>query len=135
MDRRNLPIFLGESYDDLYPFINAEPLMNINFIEPVLFQELLAYPDYHIAHPDRACEELIRRRDAGALNSVDIYALLGIDENNPLGHYLGSITWFWEISIRGGGRSRKAVICRLPPGRDHPEGFPPEYTIIEERFE
>jgi len=133
MDRNDLPIFLGESYDELYPFINAEPLMNINFIEPVLLQELLAYPDYRIAHPGRVYEELIRRRDAGALNSADIFALLGIDENNPLSHYLGSVTWFWEISIRGGGRFRKAVICRLPLGRDH--FGTPEYTIIEERFE
>jgi hypothetical protein len=132
MDRKDLPIFLGESYDELYPFINAEPLMNINFIEPVLLQELLAYPDYHIAHPDRACEELIRRRDAGALDNADVLVLLGIDENNPLSHYLGSVTGFWEISIRGGGRSRKAVICRLPSGQDH--GVP-KYIIIEERFE
>jgi hypothetical protein len=132
MGRKELPLFLGEGYDELYPFINAEPLMNINFIEPVLLQELLAYPDYRLAHPGRAYEELIRRRDAGALDSADIYALLGIDETNPLSHYLGSITWFWEITIRGGGRSRKAVICRLPPGRDRSV---PGYTIIEERFE
>jgi hypothetical protein len=131
-DREELPLFFGETWEELYPFINAEPLMNINFIEPVLLKELLAYPDYRIAHPGRVYETVIQRRSAGALNAADIHSLLGIDETNPLHHYLGAVTWFWEIRIQGGGYCRRTIVCRLPP-RDR--SVPDKYIIVEERFE
>jgi hypothetical protein len=133
-DREGLPVLLGEDYEELYPFVNAEPLMNVNFIEPVLLQELLAYPDYRIIRPGKIYETVINRRETGTLDTADIHALLGIDETNLLHHYLGSVTWFWEISIQGGGHCRRAVVCRLPP-RSPDHGAPDKYIIIEERFE
>jgi hypothetical protein len=132
VDREELPRFLGEIYEELYPFINAEPLMNVNFIEPVLLKELLSYPDYRIVHPGRVYETVLRCRAAEAVNAADIHALLGIGEANPLLHYLGAVTWFWEIQIRGGGYCRGVVVCRQASGN---LSVPDKYIIVEERFE
>ncbi|MFP3042359.1 hypothetical protein LQZ19_11140 [Treponema primitia] len=138
LDRENLSTFLGASLTELYPFINAEPLMNINFVDPLILEELIAYPDYHIRRPEEITRDILAKRKTESLNTENICTILGIDKSNPLFHYFGSITWFWEIAIETKTEGRKdhslsAVVCRLPPGA-YPVNSKPEYKIIERRF-
>jgi hypothetical protein len=114
--------------------------MNVNFVEPLILRELLAYPDYRIRHPGRICDEALSRRSEGGISADVLHTLLGIDKSNPLFYYLGCITWFWEIRINSNkpGHSLKAVVCRLPPGittMQDPAELSAVYKIIERRFE
>jgi hypothetical protein len=138
LDREALPLFLGLSQAELRPFVNAEPLMNINFVDPLILEELLAYGEYGIRRPEECLSEILSRRETEGISAGDLRSMLGIGQSHPLAHYFGSITWFWEIDItaeNGGPNapSLRAVVCRLPP-----EAFPaeaePEYRIIERRF-
>jgi hypothetical protein len=138
VSRDALPSVLGAFLTEMYPFVNAEPLMNINFVEPLILEELLAYGEYGIRRPEERSSEILSLRETGGISAGDLLSILGIDQSNPLAHYFGSITWFWEITITGekGGPnapSLRAVVCRLPPGA-FPAERKPEYTIIERRF-
>jgi hypothetical protein len=135
VNRNNLRTVLGGDYGELFPFVNAEPLMNINLVEPALLEELLSYPDYAVPGPGTSAEaagssterwfrEILTRRENGGIDSASIPLILGIDPSNPLVHYLGSVTWFWEITITGGRKSQRTVLCRLPPGGAAPEQVP-----------
>jgi hypothetical protein len=115
-DRASLRSLFGIYYEELFPFINAEPLINVNYAEPALLRALIAYPDYGVSYPDIRCDELLDRRSITGLGTGDILNILGIDTANPLASYLGSITWFWQIIVTDGGQTYRAVICRLPPG-------------------
>jgi hypothetical protein len=137
-NRETLALFLGASREELWPFVNTEPLMNINFVEPLILEELLSYDEHGIKRPEERSAEILSRREIGGIGAADLRSILGIDPSHPLAHYFGSITWFWEILITAENRdavpaSLKAVVCRLPP-----ESFPaetaPVYTIIERRF-
>jgi hypothetical protein len=132
--RGDLRSIFGIYYEDIFPFINTEPLMNVNFIDETLLQELIAYPDYGITSPERRCEELLARRSGGGVNSRELRTVLGIDDANPLNQYLGCVTWFWEIAVIGNGRSGRTVVCRLPP-EDAELLEKPIFTIIEQRFQ
>jgi hypothetical protein len=143
MDRENLRAFLGASYRELYPFVNAEPLMNANFAEPLILGEILAYPAYGIPHPENARAEILRRREKESVTTEDLRTILGVAGANPIFQYLGCVTWFWEITIRtdtaaqtGEGHSLRAVLCRLPQDALSLSlaGAKPEYRIIERRF-
>jgi hypothetical protein len=128
----DLRTVLGESYDTLFPCINAEPLLNVNDAEPLLLRELIAYPGYGIRDPEAKYREILERRSAGPLDAGELHRILGIDAANPLYYYLGAVTWFWEVTIEGGGQSCRAVICRLPP--QNPGGSEPAaYALIERR--
>ncbi|MDR3124250.1 MAG: hypothetical protein LBU16_10810 [Treponema sp.] len=136
VDREALPFFLGASQAELWPFVNAEPLMNVNFVEPLILEELLAYAEYGIKRPEEQSAEILSRREAEGISAGDLSALLEIGASHPLNHYLGSVTWFWEIAITaedGEAPSLRAVVCRLPPGA-FPAETGPEYKIIERRF-
>ncbi len=134
VNRNGLRAALAGDYEDLFPFINAEPLMNVNFIEPLILREIIAYPDYGITSPHVRAQELLNLREGGGVSESVIRNITGADETNRLYYYLGSVTWFWEISVEGKNRSCRAVVCRIPPeGMD--AGQPPEYSIIEQRFE
>jgi hypothetical protein len=138
LDREALPFFLGASRDELEPFVNTEPLMNVNFVDPLILEELLAYEEYGIGRAEEHCAELLSRREREGISAEDLRSILGIDRSNPLAQYLGSITWFWEITItaeNGGPQapSLRAVVCRLPPGA-FPAETEPEYKLIERRF-
>jgi hypothetical protein len=97
----DLRLVLGESYDTLFPYINAEPLLNVNDLDPLLLRELIAYPDYEIRNPEGKYREILERRSAGPLDAGELHQILGIDAANPLYYYLGAITWFWEVIIYG----------------------------------
>jgi hypothetical protein len=143
MNSENLAAFLGASFGELYPFINTEPLMNINFVEKLILEELLAYPGYHIRRPQEICAELLDRRSRESINTEDLCMIMGIDKTNPLFCYFGCITWFWEITVVTDRENRKnislrAVVCRLPSGTNPTDEYPadhsPAYKIIERRF-
>ncbi|MDR1250152.1 MAG: hypothetical protein LBK63_12735 [Treponema sp.] len=137
LDREALPFFLGVSLAGLRPFVNAEPLMNVNFVEPLVLEELLSYGEYGIGRPKERCAEILSRRETRGISAEDLRSILGIDRSNPLAHYLGSVTWFWEIAVTvensdPNAPSLRAVLCRLPPG-EFPAETKPEYKIIEWR--
>jgi hypothetical protein len=132
----DLRMLLGINYQDLFPFINAEPLMNINHIDPDLLRELLAYPDYGIASPEVRLSELLARREGGGIAGADIPLILGVPPGSLLTHYLGSITWFWEITVTGGRKTLRTVLCGLPPeDAEGRTGTGIEYQIIEQRYQ
>jgi hypothetical protein len=137
LDREALPFFLGVSLAGLLPFVNAEPLMNVNFVDPLILEELLSYGEYGIGRPKERCAEILSRRETRGISAEDLRSILGIDASNPLAHYLGSVTWFWEITVTvengdPDAPSLRAVLCRLPPG-EFPAETRPEYKIIEWR--
>ncbi|MDR3336995.1 MAG: hypothetical protein LBT16_07300 [Treponema sp.] len=132
-DRNNLSLILGGDYEVLFPFVNTEALMNINYIDETLLGELLAYPDYGVPFPDRRRREILNRRELEGIAPDDIAPMLGIDPESPLLNYLGSVTWFWEISITGTNKTQRTVLCRLPPG-EHIQPMEVEYQIIEQRY-
>ncbi|MDR1909640.1 MAG: hypothetical protein LBQ35_06985 [Spirochaetaceae bacterium] len=127
----NLEALLGINHDRLFPWFNAEPLININFAEPALLRELLSYDAYGVKSVSSRLAEIAVRREAGGIAAGDIPRILGVAGGGPLGHYLGSITWFWEIRVSRGERSRRTVACRLPGGDSSAK---PVYRIIERRF-
>jgi hypothetical protein len=132
--RETIRPVLGPEYDNLFPFINAEPLMNINMTEPLLLKEIISYPDYGIRQGEIKYRELIARISAGALDTSQFMEILGIDGTHPILNYFGSVTWFWEICITGKRQSSRTVLCRLPP-EDPSLSEPVRFHIIEQRYE
>ncbi|MDR3145456.1 MAG: hypothetical protein LBU21_04200 [Treponema sp.] len=133
-DRKSLASILGIHYGEIFPLINTEPLMNVNFIDSLLLKELIAYPDYKIPSPETRWQELIRLRGAGIPDREALSAILGTGADNPLLQYLGCTTWFWELRVEGRDLSCRAVICRLPPDDSTARDGAAEYIIIEERY-
>jgi hypothetical protein len=135
----DLHALFGIYYEDLFPFINTEALINVNHAEPTLLRELIGYPDYAVISPDIRCDELLARRSQGGLGHHDIIGILGIDSANPLASYLGSVTWFWEIVITGNRQTSRTVICRVPQERDQFNQYGRSgeivYNIIEQRLQ
>jgi hypothetical protein len=116
--REELKETLGDFYGDLFPFLNCEAPMNINFVEPEILEALIACLGKDLAIPG------------------DPRQLILPGEGHPLSQYLGRITWFFEINIEGPRRSCRAIVCRIPPaGSLNPEQpGAAVYKIIEQRF-
>jgi hypothetical protein len=126
--------FLGIDYGSLFPFINAEPLMNINQTDPLLLKEIISYPDYRIPSAEIKYRELLARLSNEALDIDQVTKILEIDRTHPILNYFGSITWFWEIIIAGNNLSCRTILCRLPP-EDPSPSEPVQFRIIEQRYE
>ncbi|MDR2784745.1 MAG: hypothetical protein LBB83_02405 [Treponema sp.] len=151
LDRRiaspgDLRMLFGINYRELFPFVNAEPLININHIDPDLLRELLAYPDYGVDSPEGRFSDILARREGEGIARAGIPRILGVAPENLLLHYLGSVTWFWEITVAGKSKTLRTVLCGFPPELD--SGFSEtdsralplagdaeiEYQIIEQRY-
>lgn len=133
IDRNKIAEILGSDYDSLYPFINAEPSMNVNFVDPDVFREILAYPGYKLESPLGKADMLLSLRSGDGVSEQDIVNVLGIDSKHRLYHYFGSITWFWEITIAGNNRQFVAIVVRYPP-KNGTIDEKPTFGVIEARF-
>lgn len=134
VNSNSLRSFLGGDYDSLFPFINAEPIMNVNFIDPVILKEIVSYPEYKVASPEIKAEELLAFRTKGGASEKDILNILGIDKDSRLFYFFGCITWFWEIRIQGKNETCVVVICRYP-SEDTGLAKNAIFRTIEMRFE
>jgi hypothetical protein len=132
--KTNIRDILGFEYESVFPFINVEPPMNVNFVDPFILKEIVAYPEYKVVSPGAKSEAIIAKRVNGGVSAEDITSILDIDVANRLNCYFGSITWFFEIRVKDEAGSVIAVICRLPSengvGSDKPV-----YKQIELRSE
>jgi len=116
--------FLGADYDALFPAFNAEPSMNVNFVPERILREILAYPDYGIKSPAGKADSLLAARAVGPIDGRDLAAALGVDVDNRVLCYFGSITWFREILLEDDEGFISDVVARIPPNEDDPEGMP-----------
>jgi hypothetical protein len=132
IDRAALRDALDTQYEKLFPFVNAEALMNVNFIEPFILKELIACPDYGVSSPDSRCRKLLALRESQSIDAETLLDTLGIDSDNRLCYYLGSVTWFWRVTFTGedGNEVCTAIICRLPRDAMTPDTTAPKFTLI-----
>jgi hypothetical protein len=125
-----LRAFLGVDFDKLFPVVNAEPVFNVHFVEPLVLTELLSYPDWKIEHPAQTAELILGARDSSELTGPELRKIIGAAENNRIYQYLGSTTWFWKIVVSRGNTRLECIVARLPA---EGEGAP-RFLITEERY-
>ncbi len=131
----DLPGFLGPDASLLEPVVSAAPSWNVHFLDPFLLGEVLAYPAYNIQDPSAKAAALLSERSSGPLTEARIAALLGVEKNHVLTHYLGARTWFWEIRARAAG-SKLTVVAARDPRADRVGGKGlPRFLVIERRYE
>ena len=131
----DLPGFFGIDFDALYPAINAEPAMNVNFVSPTVLRQLFSYPDYALPDAEAKAEAVLAERERGEIDGPRLRELLAVEDNHPLLHYFGTVTWFWEITAQRAGSRLTTVAARLPPGISDVSATPAACRIIETRYE
>ncbi len=124
--------FLGADYDALFPAFNAEPSMNVNFVNEEILREILAYPDYGIDNPGSRADSIVAARESGPLDGRDLGAALGVEPDNRILCYFGSVTWFREIRLTDESGTVSAIVARIPPEAGD-SGAKPKYERMQLR--
>lgn len=126
-----LKMILGVYYDDIFPYVNIQPQINVNFIEEEILRALLSYPGFNLTNKNSRIDALISLRDSKELTEADICNILGISKNEELYYYLGCKTLFWQIDVIG-----KDSACSVIVGRsyetDSSGGV--KYYVIEKKW-
>jgi hypothetical protein len=122
--------FLGIDYDTLYPMMNVEPIINVHFMDPMVLNELLSYPDWKVSHPREKAQIVLDSRDRSELTGEELRRIIGVAEDNRILQYLGVITWFWKITVSRETASLVLIVARLPSEGESA----PRFLITEERF-
>jgi hypothetical protein len=126
-------MFCGISYDKIYPYINTEPVMNVQFVEPLVLKSVLSYPDYNLAGAVQKTKQLLALRESRELTEDDIVNVLGIDKTNRLYYFFGTITWFWQIEVQNGTIVCNEIICRMPSETMNSQA-PAEWYLVEKKW-
>jgi hypothetical protein len=125
-----LRTFLGSAYDALFPTVNAEPIMNVHFVDALTLTELLAYPDLKVPHPSEVAQAILNSRERSELSSADMKQMIGASPTSRIYQYLGVTTWFWRITASKEKSHLEMIVARVPGSPDAPAQF----SIVEERF-
>jgi hypothetical protein len=126
----DLPALLGPARELLEPVMNAEPCMNVHFLDPLILTGLLAYPALKVPHPREAASVICAERERSELSSADLAGLVAAPRASRIYQYLGVVTWFWRLSAVKGDARLELVIARVP-GRF---GEPTRFRVVEERY-
>lgn len=110
----DLSLFTGAYEKELSSFLTTQPLMNVHFMEPAALENLLNDSDFSINNPSDSAVRIIQAAENGELTESDLHNILGIDENNRLFYYLGTITWFWQIELECGNTQCSVILARDP---------------------
>lgn len=129
LTRERLRDFLGTEYDELFPVMNAEPIMNVHFMNHRVLRELLAYSELKVPDPDAAAAALLDAAGEAELGEEELKGLIGAPEESRIYQYLGVNTWFWRITVRRGTASARTIVARVPVDG----GEPRKYMIVEQR--
>jgi len=115
-----LPEFMGEeNYRLLFPVVNAEAALNVHFVPEAVLEGLFR----HCGQPREDLDRLLQARRGAELTPGKLQSLLSgrTDVRSPLKAFLGLQTWFWRITVRGGGRRLVWVVARVPRAAGNPE--------------
>jgi hypothetical protein len=126
----DLPALLGPMRDLLEPVMNAEPCMNVHFLDPLILAELLAYPALKVPRPREAASAIRAQRERSELSGADLAGLVAAPGASRIYQYLGVVTWFWRLSVVKGDARLELVIARVPGSF----GEPTRFRIVEERY-
>ncbi len=137
-DNSKMKKILGTEYEDLYPLINIQPLINVNFVEDEILKAILYYPYGGTRHKERASfySNINNDRSNSEIDDARIKQLLPLKVEKEkdiyylrIYEYLGAITWFWKITAESDNRTLTAIICRIPLETRAPSKR--DYQIIE----
>lgn len=124
-----LRTFAGPEFKNIYPFMNAVPLLNIHFISEKILKEILSHSfgSSPLPKPDKALNTIIQNRENREFTAKDLEAIFSINElEHPIYDYLGVKTWFWEINIETSESKRVLVVAELPiPEKTYRPGLLP----------
>jgi len=130
LKRSDLREFLGLDYGKLFPLMNAEPVFNVHFVEPLILGELLSLPDLRIPQPRHIAQVILDSRDRQELTSEKLRQIMGAPDDNRIYQYLGVVTWFWKITVTRGSARLELIVARVPTD----DGRAPRFLIVEERY-
>lgn len=116
-DDSKLNQILGSHKKDLYPLINVQPLLNVNYLDPLLLKAVLHYPygNEKINNANEFEEILLVEREVMEVDQNRLVSLIEVeDQQERVLQYLGTKTWFWKIAVSQKNMALEAIICRLP---------------------
>ncbi|MBN2658741.1 MAG: hypothetical protein JXR86_16920 [Spirochaetales bacterium] len=134
-DEQEMDRILGAEKERLYPLINIEPLINVNFAEEEILKAVLYYPYRGTTH-EKAGDFLEIIRAERSVLEIDGDRLSEIlpdeEEYLRIRQYLGTRTWFWKASVEYEEAELTVIFARLPEDREREGGIP--FRIIEWQF-
>lgn len=125
-----LEYLFGGYYKDVYPIINAEPSMNVHFIPGLILSEIISYPAFEIDQPEKALGMVLSMREQREINPNELKGIIGSDQNNRVYQYLGTRTWFWDITVRKEKNAFRGIFA-IFPGEERKGIFVEEWYINE----
>ena len=140
IEPEELKEFMGEdNYGLLYPVVNAQPVMNIHFVPEDILLSLLRY--FEVKEAENKVNYLMDLREISELSVDNLKQIIGNEyyTKSRLHHYLGTITWFWEITVRrkdGGSADNelKWIISRIPQPLEEQDKERIVYRLVREEF-
>ena len=132
--RDELTTFFGTHSAELFPVMNVEPAMNVNFVAPLILRDIIGYPDYAIPGADGKAELILSTRLGREIKPADLPGLLGVDASHILLQYFGARTWFWEITAERGDKRCVLIIAALPE-LSITATTSRRFAVVETRFE
>ena len=122
-----LNLLCGIHYDEIFPFININPPLNINFMDENLIRIILSFQDFKLPGAQQKANSIIELRDSKEITQEELVSILGITKGDELYYYIGCKTWVWQILIEGDSSSCNVILIRDP--EDTILGEPKLYVI------
>jgi hypothetical protein len=105
---------LSPYFSEVYPLYNVFPAWNIHFADEALISAVITYPAYGVDQAEAKAQTLISERNGNEMSVAQMRAIVGAGDFGRVFEFLGTTTWFWQITAQDSEEFRTAVIARIP---------------------
>lgn len=123
-------MFCGIYYSEIFPYINIQPQLNVQFIEEEALRWLLE--SFNVSGSNQKANTLINLRNAQEIKEENLLSILGISKSDEVYYHLGCKTYAWQFTISG-----RYLSCQIVLYRDITESSmnKPKFYIVEKKWQ
>lgn len=121
----------GLYYPELYPLMNLQPSINVNFAPAAVLRAILSYPYGGKQLPgwQQVLAAVVAERASAPITHQDLTGMIHVSgEQELILQYLGTRTWFWRITASRGAARDVLIAARIPGGKEK------RFVILQNHF-
>ena len=119
----------GTQFTEVFPYINLEAPINVNYIDQEVLKNILSYPSFNIKGAVSKAQTIASLRENQEITQEMLSNILELKKNNPLYYFLGTKTYFYKIRIEGKSKQCDFYIAREITDIDSYKNTPKYYLI------
>lgn len=129
----DLKMLLGNHFNNVFPYVNISPPMNVHFIKEDVLYSILSNTYFNLSDAREKTSILCSLREYQEITENELLNILSISPTDELYYYVGVKNFFWKFTIDDNTQKCIVILCRRP--ENEVTYKTPVFYLLEKRWQ